>query len=105
MTFVVGLTGGIGSGKSAVADQFALLGIEVIDSDAIAHQLTGPGGGAIIAIKTAFGPEYVTPEGALDRTRMRALAFSNPESRRRLEGILHPLIRLESEKLLIRLTM
>ena len=98
MTFVVGLTGGIGSGKSAVADQFALLGIEVIDSDAIAHQLTGPGGGAIIAIKTAFGPEYVTSEGALDRTRMRALAFSNHESRRRLEGILHPLIRLESEK-------
>jgi cell division protein ZapD len=98
MTFVVGLTGGIGSGKSAVADQFARLGIEVIDSDAIAHQLTGQGGGAIDAIKKTFGPEYVNPEGALDRTRMRKLAFGDPDSRKILEGILHPLIRLESER-------
>ena len=98
MAFVVGLTGGIGSGKSAVADQFSRLGIEVIDSDAIAHQLTGVGGGAIDAIKAAFGPEYITPEGALDRSRMRKLAFGNPDSRRILEGILHPLIRLESER-------
>jgi len=96
MTFIVGLTGGIGSGKSAVAALFAGLGIEIVDSDAIAHELTAPGGGAINAIRAAFGPDYITPEGALDRDRMRSLAFKDPGSRKTLESILHPLIRAES---------
>jgi cell division protein ZapD len=96
--FTVGLTGGIGSGKSAVAGLFEQFGVTVIDSDAIAHELTRPGGGAIEAIRTAFGPEYITQEGALDRARMRSLAFNNPDARKGLEAILHPLIRAESAR-------
>jgi dephospho-CoA kinase len=96
MTLVVGLTGGIGSGKSAVAELFARRGVTVVDTDAIAHELTAPGGAAIEAIRAAFGSEYITPEGALDRVRMRALVFRDPDSKRRLERILHPRIRSES---------
>ena len=98
MAYVVGLTGGIGSGKSAVAALFADLGVEVVDSDSIAHELTGPGGTAVETIRRTFGPEYVTTAGALDRERMRKLAFENPQSRKMLESILHPLIREESER-------
>ena len=98
MKYVVGLTGGIGSGKSAVAALFSDLGVEVVDSDAIAHELTGPGGAAIGAIQTAFGQQYVTPSGALDREQMRRLAFESPDSRKTLEAILHPLIREESAR-------
>lgn len=98
MPFTIGLTGGIGSGKSALAALFSGLGIEVVDSDAIAHELTGPGGAAIDAIRATFGPEFITQAGALDRDRMRALAFAKPESRRALESILHPLIRAESAR-------
>ena len=96
MTFVVGLTGGIGSGKSVVAELFARRGITVVDTDAIAHRLTAPGGGAIEAIRESFGSDFITPEGALDRARMRALVFRDPQSKRRLECILHPRIRAES---------
>jgi dephospho-CoA kinase len=96
MTFVVGLTGGIGSGKSAVADLFARRGVTVVDTDAIAHELTAPGGGAIEAIHESFGSDFITREGALDRARMRALVFGDPQSKRRLERILHPRIRAES---------
>jgi dephospho-CoA kinase len=96
MTFVIGLTGGIGSGKSAVAGLFARRGVTVVDTDAIAHELTAPGGTAIEAIRAAFGSDYITPEGALDRARMRALVFRDQESKRRLERILHPRIRAES---------
>jgi len=96
MTFVVGLTGGIGSGKSAVADLFARRGVTVVDTDAIAHELTAPGGGAIEAIHESFGSDFITLEGALDRARMRALVFGDPQSKRRLERILHPRIRAES---------
>jgi len=96
--FTVGLTGGIGSGKSAVARLFADRGVTVIDSDAIAHELTAPGGAAIDPIRRAFGPEMIDPEGALRRDRMRRLAFSDPRARERLEGILHPLIRDESAR-------
>jgi len=96
MTFVVGLTGGIGSGKSVVAELFARRGIAVVDTDAIAHELTSPGGGAIEAIRGSFGSDFITPEGALDRARMRALVFRDPQSKRRLERILHPRIRAES---------
>jgi dephospho-CoA kinase len=96
--FVVGLTGGIGSGKSSVAQLFAERGIDVIDADAIAHELTRPGGGAIEAIGAAFGTEMLDPSGGLDRTRMRSRAFAEPEARKRLEAILHPMIRAETER-------
>jgi cell division protein ZapD len=98
MTYIVGLTGGIGSGKSAVGNEFERLGITVIDYDAIAHQLTAPGGSAIEQISNTFGPEFITPEGAMDRKRMRTLAFSDPDAKRRLEKILHPMIRAESAR-------
>jgi dephospho-CoA kinase len=96
MSYVVAITGGIGSGKSAVADAFARRGIEVIDTDAIAHALTAPRGTAIEALRKKFGDEIITPEGALDRAKMRARAFSDPAARRELEAVLHPLIRAES---------
>ncbi len=88
----IGLTGGIGSGKSTVAQVFASLGAVVIDSDAIARQLTEPGGAAIDALRRGFGDEFIDPTGALDRQRMRTLAFSDGDAKRRLEQILHPLI-------------
>lgn len=96
MPFLVGLTGGIGSGKSAVAEFFVRRGITVVDTDTIAHELTVPGGAAIQAIRAEFGPESITADGALDRARMRALVFRDSAARRRLEHILHPLIRAES---------
>jgi dephospho-CoA kinase len=89
----IGLTGGIGCGKSTVAALFAKSGAQVIDSDAISHQLTGPDGAAITAIRSAFGDDYIDPEGGLDRARMRQLAFSDAASKQLLESILHPLIR------------
>lgn len=91
--FVVGLTGGIGSGKSAVAERWGALGAAIVDTDVIAHRLTSAGGEAISPIAAAFGPEVVTSEGALDRAAMRARAFADPAARQRLESILHPLIR------------
>ena len=99
MTYIVGLTGGIGSGKSAAAQVFAELGITVIDTDAIAHALTAPGGAAIAPIRAAFGEEYLSPEGALSRPRMRELVFADPAKKRQLESILHPLIRTQSTDL------
>lgn len=95
---VVGLTGGIGSGKSAAADRFAAHGATVVDTDAIAHALTAPGGVAIPHIAAAFGPDMITADGRLDRERMRALVFAEVDARRRLEAILHPMIRSESER-------
>ncbi|MDR2195745.1 MAG: dephospho-CoA kinase [Gallionellaceae bacterium] len=89
----IGLTGGIGSGKTTVASLFAKRGVTVIDSDAIAHELTASGGAAIAAIRAAFGDEYVTDEGALNRAGMRRLVFSDADAKRRLEAILHPMIR------------
>ena len=98
MTWTVGLTGGIGSGKSAVSDRFAALGIAVVDTDVIAHELTAAGGGAIAAIGATFGPGFVGADGALDRSRMRSAVFSDPSERKRLEAILHPMIRGESDR-------
>jgi dephospho-CoA kinase len=98
--FCVGLTGGIGCGKSKAAEMFAELGASVVDTDAIAHELTGPSGGAMAAIEQSFGPEYVRADGALDRERMRALVFSDPAAKAKLEAILHPLIRSESRRLI-----
>ena len=88
----IGLTGGIGSGKSTVARRFGALGALVVDTDALAHALTAPGGAAIDAIAAAFGQEMIGPDGAMDRARMRALVFEQPGERRRLEAILHPMI-------------
>lgn len=96
--FIVGLTGGIGSGKSTVADLFVDSGAALVDTDAIAHELTGPGGAAIPALRAAFGDEIATRDGALDRAAMRRLAFADPSARSRLEGILHPLIRQLSDR-------
>ena len=97
--YVVGLTGGIGSGKSAAADLLAARGALVVDTDQIAHQLTAPGGAAMEAIRQAFGDGVAAADGALNRPAMRALAFEDPEARKRLEAILHPMIRAESERL------
>jgi dephospho-CoA kinase len=97
VSFVVGLTGGIGSGKSAAAERFAALGAAIVDTDVIAHELTAAGGAGIAPIRAAFGAEVLTPEGALDRVAMRRIAFADPAARTRLEAILHPLIRAESE--------
>lgn len=97
-TFIVGLTGGIGSGKSAATDRFAALGITVVDTDRIAHTLTSADGLAMPAIHAAFGNDVVRPDGALDRAAMRARVFSDPDARARLESILHPVIRAESDR-------
>ncbi len=94
----LGLTGGIGSGKSTVAGMLVERGAALIDADAISRSTTAPGGPAIAAIGQAFGPEFITPEGALDRDRMRALVFSDPSARRRLEQIIHPLVGLETRR-------
>jgi dephospho-CoA kinase len=93
LKFSVGLTGGIGCGKTTVADLFAARGASVIDTDQIAHSLTTPHGAAMPALVEEFGPDYATPDGALDRARMRALVFADPGARARLEAILHPRIR------------
>ena len=99
MPFVVGLTGGIGSGKSAAAQLFEALGATVIDTDAIAHALTAAGGAAIAPIRAAFGADYITAEGALARARMRELVFADAAKKSALEAILHPLIRQRSGEL------
>ncbi|PTR17045.1 dephospho-CoA kinase [Nitrosospira sp. Nsp2] len=95
MSLVVGLTGGIGSGKTTAATRFAALGAGVVDTDAISHQLTQPGGAAISMIRQAFSENFLTPEGGLNRKEMRDLVFRDSNSRRKLEAILHPLIRTE----------
>jgi dephospho-CoA kinase len=98
MPFIVGLTGGIGSGKSTAAQMFGELGAAVVDTDAISHALTGPGGAAMLALRDAFGPGAMRSDGGLDRVAMREKVFSDATARERLEDILHPLIRLEAER-------
>jgi dephospho-CoA kinase len=98
MRFCIGLTGGIGCGKSKAAEMFAKLGADVVDTDAIAHEITAPAGLAMPAIAESFGPEYVRADGSLDRERMRQLVFSDPTAKKRLEAITHPLIRAESQR-------
>ena len=93
--FKLGLTGGIGSGKSTVASLLAELGAAVLDADAIARAVTAPGGMAMEPIRQAFGADFVTPAGALDRDRMRRLAYADPQARGRLEAIIHPLVNQE----------
>lgn len=96
--FKLGLTGGIGSGKTHVANLLASWGATVIDTDLIAHQLTAPGGAAIEAIRSAFGAGLIDASGALDRAGMRELVFAEPRRRIELEGILHPRIAQEVKK-------
>lgn len=98
MPLVIGLTGGIGSGKSAAAEEFARLGATVVDTDAIAHELTGAGGAAIAAVRALFGEEFIDATGAMDRRKMRERVFADPDAKRRLEALLHPLIREESQR-------
>ncbi|WP_186424723.1 dephospho-CoA kinase [Cupriavidus metallidurans] len=93
----IGLTGGIGSGKTRVADMFAARGAALIDTDLIAHEITAPGGPAIAPLVAAFGPGCLRQDGAMDRDAMRALVFSDPSAKTRLEGITHPLIRQVTE--------
>lgn len=98
MTFVVGLTGGIGSGKSSVADLFVQRGAGLVDTDQLAHALTSPQGAAIELLRDAFGSGFITAQGALDRASMRALVFADPTARARLEAVLHPLIRVQAQR-------
>lgn len=98
MPYVIGLTGGIGSGKSTVAAAFARHGAVIVDTDVIAHELTAPGGAAVDQVRRAFGNDYILPTGALDRARMRERVFREPDAKRRLEAILHPLIRAEADR-------
>ena len=91
--FAIGLTGGIGSGKSTVADLFAARGASIVDTDLIAHSMTAPNGPAMPAIVAEFGPEFADASGAMDRARMRQLVFSDAGAKARLEAILHPRIR------------
>ncbi len=92
-TLIIGLTGGIGSGKSTVADALVARGAALVDTDQIAHALTAPGGTAIEPIRQAFGDAVIAPDGRMDRAAMRERAFSDPQARKLLESILHPLIR------------
>ncbi len=94
----IGLTGGIGSGKSTFGALLQKRGAALVDSDQIARQVTGPGGAAIAAIAHRFGPEFVDDTGALDRGRMRELAYSAPDARTALEAIVHPLVSLHSSQ-------
>jgi len=98
MPFVVGLTGGIGSGKSAAAEEFARLGATVIDTDAIAHELTRAGGAAIAGVRRLFGDAAIGADGAMDRAWARARVFSDAGAKARLEALLHPMIREESAR-------
>jgi dephospho-CoA kinase len=98
MAWRIGLTGGIGSGKSTVLQMFADRGAAVIDADAISRATTAPGGAAIPAIAQQFGADFIAPDGALDRDRMRQHAYADPQARRALEAIIHPLVAAESAR-------
>ena len=98
IAITIGLTGGIGSGKSTVAQRLVALGAHLVDTDAIARALTAPGGAAIPALRDAFGDDAITADGALDRERMRGFVFTDPGAKRRLEAVLHPMIGAEAER-------
>lgn len=98
MLIKLGLTGGIGSGKSTVAAAFASLGAAVIDADAISRQTTATGGAAMPEIARQFGDAFIGPDGALNREAMRALVFAKPEARLQLEAIVHPLVAMETAR-------
>ncbi|WP_298722202.1 dephospho-CoA kinase [uncultured Oceanisphaera sp.] len=93
MSYVIGLTGGIGSGKSTVANLFAELGVEVVDADIIAREVVAPGEPALAAIAARFGPDIIAADGSLDRRELRTRVFDNPDDKDWLNALLHPLIR------------
>ena len=93
---LIGLTGGIGSGKTAISDLLAKFGAGIVDTDLIAHQMTAPHGAAMALIEEQFGPNFIAADGALNRDKMRSLVFTKPEARKSLEAITHPLIRQET---------
>lgn len=93
--YVVAITGGIGSGKTTVANQFAALGIEVVDADLIAREVVGPGTPALTAIASHFGPGILDEQGRLDRRALRERIFSDPAAKSWLNALLHPIIRSE----------
>lgn len=97
--FRLGLTGGIGSGKSTVAALLAQLGAAVLDADAISRSVTATGGLAMDAIRAKFGSDFIAADGSLDRDRMRALVFAHPLAKQQLEGIVHPMVRQETQRL------
>ncbi|UDG82212.1 dephospho-CoA kinase [Candidatus Vallotia cooleyia] len=96
--FKVGLTGGIGSGKTVITNAFSAHGIPIIDTDLIAHRVTASGGAAIPSIRTQFGATFITAEGALNRNRMRELVFNNMQAKQQLEASMQPLIRIETDR-------
>ncbi|BBG83282.1 dephospho-CoA kinase [Aeromonas hydrophila] len=96
--YVVAITGGIGSGKTTVANQFAELGIEVVDADVIAREVVEPGTPALAAIAAHFGSEVITPDGQLDRRQLRERVFTDPQAKGWLNALLHPLIRTEMQR-------
>jgi dephospho-CoA kinase len=98
VALVVGLTGGIGSGKSQVSAAFAHLGVEVVDADKLAHELTAPGAAGYTAIRNEFGDAVLLPSGALDRAHLRRRVFTDAAARARLEALLHPLITVETKR-------
>ena len=98
MVFKLGLTGGIGSGKSTVSEMLARRGAAIVDADAISRATTAVGGSAMAAIRNEFGPEFIAPDGSLDRDRMRERVFQDPLARQRLEAIVHPLVAQETER-------
>lgn len=93
--YIIGLTGGIGSGKTTVSNIFAKLGIVIIDADVVAREVVEPGSAALAAIETHFGADYITQQGQLDRVKLRTRIFSNPVDKQWLNNLLHPLIRQE----------
>ena len=94
----LGLTGGMGSGKSTVSARLAAHGAALLDADALSRASTAAGGSAMAAIAETFGPEFVTPDGALDRAAMRQLVYDDPGARERLQTIVHPLVGQEIER-------
>jgi dephospho-CoA kinase len=101
---LIGLTGGIGSGKTAVSDLLAKFGAGIVDTDLIAHQITAPHGAAISQIEKQFGPDFIAADGALNRDKMRSLVFAKAEARKFLEAITHPLIRQETARQALQLS-
>lgn len=95
--YLIGLTGGIGSGKSTIANAFVALGAGLVDTDAQAHALTAPNGPAIDPIRAVFGDEVIAADGSLDRAAMRRIVFADSQARQKLEAILHPMIRARCE--------
>ncbi|EZH83070.1 dephospho-CoA kinase [Aeromonas hydrophila] len=96
--YVIAITGGIGSGKTTIANQFAELGIEVVDADVIAREVVEPGTPALATIAAHFGSEVITPDGQLDRRRLRERVFTDPQAKGWLNALLHPLIRTEMQR-------